>query len=200
MTHAKKMYPKNIKNTMTPYFRKLQRLTESELVVLENLTTSRKLRKGDFLIQEGEICSEIVLIKSGILRSFYINNNGDEITYCIAFENQLMSAYSSFITQNGTEENIQAICDTDLIVLQKRNLELLYYQSVNWQKVSRLLTELQYIELEKRIVSFQKQTAKQRYQKLIEEHSNYIKFIPLQYLASYLGISPRHLSRLRKNS
>jgi CRP-like cAMP-binding protein len=186
-------------NTMTSYFRKLQLLSESDLISLDNLTINKKLRKGDFLIQEGEICSEIVLIKSGILRSFYINNDGDEITNCITFENELMSAFSSFITQKVTDENIQAVCDTDLIVLQKRNLELLYSQSINWQKVSRILTELQYIELEKRIASFQKQTAKQRYQKLIKEHSNYIKFIPLQFLASYLGISPRHLSRLRKS-
>lgn len=183
---------------MISYFRQLQLLSESELVELDNLTTSKKLRKGEFLIQEGDICSEIVLIKSGILRSFYTKNNGDEITYCIAFENQLMSAYSSFISQKGTEENIQAICDTELIVLKKSNLELLFNNNVKWQKISRQLTELQYIELEKRIVSFQKLSAKERYLNLIENYSNFIKFIPLQFLASYLGISPRHMSRLRK--
>ncbi|MNL58771.1 hypothetical protein D3C87_1824370 [compost metagenome] len=109
-----------------------------------------------------------------------------------------MSAFSSFISHKPTEENIQAIADTELLVLNKSDLLFLYENSSAWQNVGRFLTELQYVDLEKRIVSFQKDTAKQRYEKLLSNHSKYIKFIPLKYLASYLGITPRHLSRLRK--
>jgi len=99
-----------------------------------------------------------------------------------------MSAFSSFITQKPTEENIQAIMDTELLILKRSDMDMLYEKSSAWQKVGK----------EQRIVSFQKHTAKQRYETLIEQHSNYLKYIPLQFLATYLGITPRHLSRLRK--
>jgi len=184
---------------MIHFLQSLQILSDSELQKLEGITQNKFLKKNDFLIQEGVICTEIVLVKAGILRSFYTNSEGNEITKCIVFENELASAYSSFITQQPTFENIQAICDTELVVLKRKDLYNLYETSSEWQSVGRLLTELHYIESENRTVSFQKQTAKQRYETLIENHLKYLKFIPLKYLSSYLGITPRHLSRLRKN-
>lgn len=183
---------------MIKFFRSLQLLSDTELQLLDGLSIMKSLRKGEFLIQEGKVCDEIGFIKSGILRSFYINSEGDEITNCITFENEFMSAFSSFITQQPTDENIQALSDTELLSLNRNELDFLYANSPAWQKVGRILTELQYVELEKRMVSFQKQTAKQRYEILLKNHSNYIRYIPLQYLASFLGITPRHLSRLRK--
>jgi CRP-like cAMP-binding protein len=183
---------------MIQFFKSLQLLSDNELQKLEGLPISKTLKKGDFLIKEGKICTEIAFVKSGILRSFYVNNEGKEITNCITFENELMSAFSSFITQKPTEENIQAIVDVELLILKRSDIEMLYENSLTWQKVGKFLTEMQYVEMEQRTVSFQKHSAKQRYETLIVHHSNYIKHIPLQYLASYLGITPRHLSRLRK--
>ncbi len=183
---------------MIQFFKSLQLLSANDIQKIEGLPISLNIKKGKFLIQEGNICNEIVLIKSGILRSYYITDKGNEITNCITFENQLMSAFSSYITQKPTEENIQAVVDTDLWVLKRSDLEMLYKSSLEWQKVGRYLTEMQYVEMEQRLVSFQKHSAKQRYSSLIEHHSYYIKLIPLKYLASYLGITTRHLSRLRR--
>jgi len=183
---------------MKEFLKSLQILSEYELEKLNGITKNKFLKKNDFFIQESSICNEIVLIKTGILRSFYTNNEGNEITKCIAFENELTSAYSSFITQLPTFENIQAICDTELVVIKRKDLYNLYKTSPEWQNLGRILTELHYIESENRTVSFQKQTAKERYESLISNHSKYLKFIPLKHLSSYLGITARHLSRLRK--
>jgi CRP-like cAMP-binding protein len=183
---------------MIEFLKSLESLTDKDLQIIESLLTQKSLIKGEFLIQEGKVCDEIVFIKSGVLRSFYFNNEGKEITHCIIFENNLMSAFSSYITQTPTLENIQALFNTELLVLHRNELNYLFDSSINWQKTGRILTEIQYVEIEKRIVSFQKQTAKERYENLLINHSNFIKYIPLQYLASYLGITPRHLSRLRK--
>jgi CRP-like cAMP-binding protein len=183
---------------MMQFFKSLQLLSDNDLQKMDGLPITKNLKKGAFLIQEGKICNEIAFVKTGILRSFYVNNEGNEITNCITFENELMSAFSSFITQKPTEENIQAVVDSELLILKRSDMEMLYENSSAWQKVGRFLTEMQYVEMEQRTVSFQKHSAKQRYETLIEHHSHYIKFIPLQYLASYLGITPRHLSRLRK--
>ncbi|GGF13622.1 Crp/Fnr family transcriptional regulator [Flavobacterium limi] len=185
---------------MIQFLRSLQIISDSELEKLSGITKNKILKKNDYLIQEGNICNEIVLIKTGILRSFHRNSEGNEITKCIAFENELASAYSSFITQQPTFENIQAICTTEVIVLNRKDLHNLYENSQEWQKLGRLLTELEYIQLENRTVSFQKQSAQERYNTLINNHSKYLKYIPLKYLSSYLGITSRHLSRLRKTN
>ncbi|KFF08550.1 Crp/Fnr family transcriptional regulator [Flavobacterium hydatis] len=183
---------------MKSIFQSLQILPSDELDKLDGLITKKKLKKGDFLIQESQMSKEIVLIKSGALRSFYINNEGEEITNCITFENEFMAAFASFITQKPTEENIQALFDTELEVISHANIEHLYENSIHWQKVGRIIAEMQYINLEQRILSFQKLTGKERYETLFKNHPNYIQLIPLQYLASFLGVTPRHLSRIRK--
>jgi CRP-like cAMP-binding protein len=183
---------------MIEFLKSLQLLSDDELRHFERLIQLKELKKGDFLIQQGQICSEVVLIKSGVLRSFWINSEGDELTNCFAFEGDWMTAFSSFITQQPTDEYIQAMSKSELWVLKKTEMEILYEQKGVWQKIGRLLTEFQYIALEKRLVSFQKQSAKQRYEDLVEHYPNYISQIPLQYLASYLGITPRHLSRIRR--
>ncbi len=183
---------------MKEFLKTLSILSEEELEQIDALVYDKTITKNDYLIQEGEICNEIVFIKSGILRSFYLTDEGEEITNCITFENELMSAYSSFITQSPTDENIQALVDTQLQIINKTELVNLYKKSNNWQKVGRELAEMQYVMLEKRIVSFQKKNAKQRYESLLKDHPHYIQYIPLNNLASFLGITTRHLSRLRK--
>ena len=173
-------------------------LTTTEIADFEQLLTIRHLQKGDFFISEGKYCKEVAFIKSGILRSFFTPESGEEITYCITFPNALMTAYSSFITAQPTPENIQAIASCELLVIQKTDIDNLSQSSPNWIKFFKIIAEQQYIELEKRLFLFQKEKAKKRYLDLIENQPAYIQQIPLQYLASYLGVTPRHLSRLRK--
>lgn len=174
-------------------------LTATEIDHFDQLLTTRHLQKGDFFISEGKCCKEVTFIKSGILRSFFTTEQGEEITYCITFPNSLMTAYSSFITTQPTLENIQAITSCELLVIQKADIDHLSQSSSNWIKFAKIIAEQQYIELEKRLFLFQKEKAKKRYLDLIENQPAYIQQIPLQYLASYLGITPRHLSRLRKD-
>ncbi|ABG58398.1 Crp/Fnr family transcriptional regulator [Cytophaga hutchinsonii] len=185
---------------MIEFLKSLQILSDNELQKINAVIKTKFLKKNGFLIKEGAVCDEIAWIKTGILRSYYSNVEGKETTKCIAFENELTAAYSSFITQEPTFENIHALCDSELLVLKRTDLYALYAGSAEWQNVGRILTELHYIDLEKRTVSFQKQTGKERYEALAAEHSKYIKFIPLKHLSSFLGITPRHLSRLRNGS
>lgn len=183
---------------MKSVFQSIHHFSSEELVLLESLITSRKLKKGEFLLREDQVCKEVVYIKKGILRSYFFNHQQDEITNCFAFENELMASFSSFITQNVSEENIQALADTELHVISRDSLELLYSKGLHWQEIGRKLTEMEYVTLQKRMISFQKLSGTQRYQELYKNQKKYIQLIPLQYLASYLGVTPRHLSRIRK--
>ena len=183
---------------MKAIFQSIQNFTVEELNLLDNLITFRKLKKGDFLLKEDQVCNEIVFIEKGILRSFFVNHKGDEITNCFAFENEFMASFSSFITQEVAEESIQALADTELQIINRESLEQLYKSGIHWQEIGRKLTEMEYVTLQKRMISFQKLSGKQRYQELYQNHQKYLQLIPLQYLASYLGVTPRHLSRIRK--
>lgn len=175
-----------------------QILTPAEIEHFESLLIKRQLKKGSFFISEGKFSTEVAFINTGILRSFFSPESGEEITYCISFPNSLMAAYSAFITGLPTVENIQAIADSELLIIQKHDVDKLLESSPNWVRFFKIIAEQQYLELEKRLFLFQKEKAKKRYMDLLENQPNYVLQIPLQYLASYLGITPRHLSRLRK--
>ncbi|KRD12482.1 cyclic nucleotide-binding protein [Flavobacterium sp. Root901] len=183
---------------MKTVFQSIQDFSAEELSLLDDLITFRTLKKGELLLTENQVCNEIVFIKKGILRSFFLNHKGDEITNCFAFENEFMASFASFITAEKVEENIQALVDTELQVLDRKGLEKLYQSGFNWQETGRKLTELEFVNLHKRMVSFQKLSGARRYEELYKNHQKYIQLIPLQYLASYLGVTPRHLSRIRK--
>ena len=185
---------KMIKN----YLKLFNVLTDDEIENFIQLSTKRDLIKGDYFIREGETCKEVAFVLSGTFRSYYISDKGEEITYCITFPNNLLTAYSSFITGQGTDENIQAITSTELLIIPKNNIDDLVVKNPNWVKFLKIVAEKQYIELEKRIFQLQKNNALQRYTDLIKNQPEYVQNIPLQYLASYLGITQRHLSRIRR--
>jgi CRP-like cAMP-binding protein len=183
---------------MREFLEKVELFTLEEIDYLLSFGNSTILAKGEYLIREGETAKKIAFVKSGLLRSFYYSSNSDEVTYCFSFPNELIAGYSSFITQEKTNENIQALIDCELIEFPKQLIDELVITNKSWLLFSKQMAESQYIKLEKRIFLLQKENALTRYKELLENQSEYLQKIPLGYLASYLGISQRHLSRLRK--
>jgi CRP-like cAMP-binding protein len=173
-------------------------LTDIEIDDFLQLSTYKIFKKAEYFIKEGETCKQVAFVLTGSLRSYYTSDKDEEVTYCITFPNSLMTAYSSFLTAKPTQENIQAITETELLIIQKSKFEVLVQQNPNWIYFLKTIAEQQYIELEKRIFQLQKSDAAKRYADLMKNQPEYIQKIPLQYLASYLGISQRHLSRIRQ--
>jgi CRP-like cAMP-binding protein len=157
----------------------------------------KKMQKGDFFVKEGKICQEVAFVVSGLFRSFYYTSNGEEVTYCFTFKNNFITAYSSFITQQKTQENIQAIEAIELLTISKQSIDTLEKTSANWLRFFKYMAEQEYVKMEKRIFLLQKESAETRYKDLMLNKSEYLHQIPLNYLASYLGITQRHLSRIR---
>lgn len=174
-------------------------LTNQEIETFLSLVTYKKLSKGDFFIKEGAICKEVAFVISGIFRSFYYSSTEEEVTYCFLSENSFITAYSSFITQTKTTESIQALTDIELYSISKNQLSKLEESSTNWLRLFKFFAELEYINLEKRIFLLQKESAEKRYKELLKTHPDYLQSIPLNHLASYLGITQRHLSRIRRS-
>ncbi|GCC52691.1 Crp/Fnr family transcriptional regulator [Chryseotalea sanaruensis] len=180
------------------YLQSFHVLTDDEIENFIQLSTKRNLNKSDYFIRETETCQEVAFVQTGTFRSYYISDKGEETTYCITFPNNLMTAYSSFITGQSTEENIQAITSAELLIIPKNKIDGLALKNPNWLKFMKIVAEQQYVELENRIFKLQKKSATQRYIDLLKHQPEYVQNIPLQYLASYLGITQRHLSRIRK--
>ena len=172
----------------------------AEIDQLIDCAKYRHQPKDSFFIRNGKICNEVAFIKSGIFRSFYYSVEGNEFTSCINFPNNFITAYSSYITGNESIENIQAVTDAEVFVIQKEDIVRLSHNNLNMVHFLKIMAEQEYLALEKRIFQLQKEKAKQRYLNMLSDYPDYIKHIPLNNLASYLGITQRHLSRLRKEN
>ncbi len=173
-------------------------LKDSEISNGLNYFEPKSFEKGDILIEAGKICNWMAFVNSGVLRNFYISSKDEEVTYCLTFPNKVISAFSSFMTQKVTFENIHALTNVELLVIRHDQYYKLMNSSENWLKFSRFVAEQSYIEMENRLLALQMESAKKRYEDLLVFNPDYLQKVPLKYLASYLGITQRHLSRLRK--
>lgn len=180
------------------YLEQFQIFSPEEITEACALFTTRTMRRHEFFIREGEACKEIAFIQSGLFRSFYLSDSGAEITYCFRFQQEFLAAYSAFISGKASMENMQALGPASLLVIQKSDMDTYLSEKPNWIKFLKIIAEQQYIELEQRIFQLQRNSAAERYSRLLEHQPEYIQQIPLQHLASFLGISQRHLSRIRK--
>ncbi|SED14720.1 cAMP-binding domain of CRP or a regulatory subunit of cAMP-dependent protein kinases [Tenacibaculum sp. MAR_2009_124] len=185
---------------MRNYLASFNILNEKDISEFSKLTTPKKLKKGDYFIEAGNMCNEVAFINRGMLRSFYISSTGEDVTYCFFWERNFVTAYSSFITQTKTTESIQALTDVEILSISREDLLNLQESNINWLKFMKTLAEQEYINLENRVFLLQRESAEMRYKHMLKNHPEYIQTIPLNYLASYLGITQRHLSRIRKDS
>ncbi|CAM1373715.1 Crp/Fnr family transcriptional regulator [Tenacibaculum xiamenense] len=179
------------------YFNSSEILKEEDAKLLLSICETRILEKGEFFIQEGEFCDEIAFVASGYFHSYYTSKIQEAITYCIVFPNDFVSAYSSFISSEKSPISIRALSKSEICVFSKKNLTKLINTNSKIQRFFSTLNEKYLIKLENRFFQLQKEDAKTRYIWLVENHPEFILNMPLKLIASYLGITPRHLSRIR---
>ncbi len=184
---------------MKDYLKSFNILTDDDIDLFESKVNRKYLKKGDFFIKEGKISQEVAFVVSGLFRSFYYSSSGEEVTYCFTFSGFFISAYSSFISQTKTVENIQALTDIELYSISRNEILKLEQSSSNWLRFFKFIAEQEYIKMEKRIFLLQRETAEKRYEDLLANQPEFLQLIPLNYLSSYLGITQRHLSRIRKS-
>ncbi|HAY3549952.1 Crp/Fnr family transcriptional regulator [Elizabethkingia meningoseptica] len=183
---------------ITEFFKQFGIFTTEEITELVPLFKARNLNKGDFFVREHEKHSEVAFVQSGIFRSFYTTAAGNDMTYCFRFPNEFVAAYSSFITGDKSTESIQAISPAAILVIEKSTINRLELENPKWSVFLKIMAEQQFLELEKRVFQLQRETSSQRYSNLLNNQPELVREIPLQYLASYLGITQRHLSRIRQ--
>lgn len=173
-------------------------LSKSEENEVLSRFNSEKFRKNEFIIKSGQYCNKIYFVKSGRLRIYYYDDKGEENTCYFAKENEFISSYTSFLTHTPTKENIQVIQDCELFSISKSHLGELSELVPKIHQFRRIIAENLFIAMERRIAMLQSETAQLRYESIIKENPELVLNVPQQYLASFLGITPQHLSRLRK--
>jgi CRP-like cAMP-binding protein len=155
-----------------------------------------ELNKNDFLLGAGRVCRSLYFLESGCLRGYY-HLGEKEVTHWFGFENDFVTSYHSFITQQPAVENIQLIERSVLWAISKETLSALFNDHHDIERLVRIATEKYYLRLEERFVNGHFKTAGERYRMLLQQQPHVLERVPLGYIASYLGISQETLSRIR---
>lgn len=157
-----------------------------------------RLAKNNYFVEPNKVCRQIAFIQKGTLRTSYINENAEEITSCFCTENNLTTSYKSFILQEPSSLSIQAIEDAELLVITYDDLQKLFKESTVWQTIGRVIAEKQYIVMEQYASVLCNESAKEKYTRLLKEQPGILHKATVNDIASYLGITRRTLSRIRK--
>ncbi len=156
----------------------------------------KTIKAGDFFLHQGKVCRNLAFIVEGFMRLYYLND-GKEITNCFCKENTITCSYSSMVTNQASDIAIQAIETTRLIVLSYESLQKLYDQHLFWQQLGRLAAENEFITIECHNRFVRDLSATERYLQILKNENELLQRVPLNYLATYLQITPETLSRIR---
>lgn len=172
-------------------------LNENEEEAFTKILEVKEIKKKAFLLQQGQICNKISFINSGCMRLFY-EVEGVENTVQFFFAGRWHTDYDSFLTGQPTIENLQALENCEIIQFKKSDLYDLYNTHPVFERVGRILAENAFLSLSKLNKMLTNEEPQQRYLNLMNQRPEVVKNIPQHYIASYLGIKPESLSRIRK--
>ena len=185
---------------MEAFNKYLQNFPHYQAAVFEEVKPYIKTKQyaaGDYFLREGKVCQHIGFIEKGLFRLYYLND-GKEVTNCFCKENTITCSYRSLITQQPSDVAIQAVEDTRLLTISNDSLQELYKKNLFWQQVGRLAGEAEYITIDCHNRFLNDLSATERYKQVLEKEADLLQRVPLNYLASYLQITPETLSRIRK--
>jgi CRP/FNR family transcriptional regulator, anaerobic regulatory protein len=173
-------------------------VSDDELSLLDSKITFKELKKKEVFLQAGKVQKAIGFIAEGLVRSFYIDNAGNEITVGFYKEGDYATHYPAYITRQPSLYTIQCLEPTSMVYLSYEDQQWIFQQSANFERYGRLIAEEVLKRQQARIESFIFQTAEQRYLNFIEKHSSLFNRISLSHLCSFLGIERQSLTRIRQ--
>ena len=177
-----------------------QMITVSEVELNDFLSQAmtKIFKRQETVSQPNAIPNEVFFINTGLIRVLITDNEGTEHTIHFALENQFIADYSNFILKQPSIYTLQALEETHVVVLPRSAIEWGYKNLQEGQKMGRLIAEFYFIYQDDRIKNMYARTPKQRYDGITDIFPNIHNRVPQHMIASYLGISPVHLSRLKK--
>ncbi|RRN77466.1 Crp/Fnr family transcriptional regulator [Pseudoxanthomonas sp. SGD-10] len=178
-------------------FRDQFSLNDDRLAEVLGISEIRNYRKNEFILEQNTKCNWVATIIEGAVRTFIINENGEEISYLLQVNGDYIGDYESYLMGSNATFNIKTCVDTSMLLIQKDKLLKLSEKDVFWLEYQKKMSDLCFIEAKRRIDELLFYTPEQRYLNLLAKAPEIIQKIPQRFISSYLGITPQSLSRIR---
>lgn len=179
-------------------FNKKVALTLEEQDVIKKYLTPKKLRKKQYLLQEGDVCKFIAFVEKGALRQYSLDENGNERIIQFALEGWTISDLYSFLTGEIATYHIDALEDSELVLISKSAHEELLLKVAKYETYTRLQITGAYIAMQKRLTSIISTSSEERYSNFVSLYPDIVQRVPQHMIASYMGLQPETLSRVRR--
>ncbi len=173
-------------------------LEAGEQELLTTFFTPKKIRKKQYLLQEGDVCQYTAFIEKGMLRSYLVDEKGNEAILQFAPEDWWISDMYSFLTGEPSSLHIDALEDSELLMISQSNYEMLLQHIPRMERYFRLLIQNNLIATQRRLSGKMTLSAEENYKRIVLDHPSLIQRVPQHMIASFLGITPETVSRIRR--
>lgn len=184
-------------NALREHVKKHISLTNEEFAHSTSFFVPKKLKKNTYLLQAGEVCTHLTFVAKGFLRSYTIDPKGEEHIVQFAFEGWWISDLYSYLTSQPSTYYIDALEDSELLLIEAGSYDKLCSTIPKYERYFRILLQNNYIASHRRILAAISLTAEEQYRQLLETYPRIEQRVAQRHIASYLGITPEALSRIR---
>ena len=186
-----------MENKFVNYFSRISPLSKEESDAIAQSMQTKSFKKGDHLIREGQISTRTYFILEGCIRE-YILTEGEEKTTNFFTEEQWAISLNTFTPQNAAKHNWICVEDTTVVVGDEQQAQALFKRFPRFETISRIIMEEAFAKQKEALASYYTDSPEQRYLKLLKSRPGLVQRIPQYHLASYIGVKPESLSRIRK--
>lgn len=172
-------------------------LSEEEIEICKTLFIPKKLRKRQYLLQEGDVCKYTAFVEKGLLRTYTVDEKGNEHILQFSMEGWWIADLYSFLTQEPSPYHIEALEDCELLLITQPSWEILLKKVPALERFFRILIQNNLIATQRRLMGAMSETAEEKYLKLIKNSPSSLQRVPQHMIAAYLGITRETLSRIR---
>ncbi len=172
-------------------------ITNEEFEFCKTLFIPKKLRKRQYLLQEGDICRHTAFVEKGMLRTFTVDDKGNEPILQFSMEGWWVTDLYSYLTDEPSRYNIEALEDCELLLITKPSWNILLEKVPAFERYFRILIQNNLIATQRRLISSLTESAEEQYTKLVATFPTCLQRVPQHMIASFLGITPETLSRIR---
>lgn len=185
-------------NELLDYFKNYTSISDEIENYLNEIIIEKKLAKGEVILSDNSMKKEHIFVTNGCLRSFYKTEDGKEYTVQFAIKNWWISDYITLYTNDKSVVSIESLTASTVLIIDKTKVEDFYKKYPQFETFQRKNFEKRMATLQKRILNLLALSASEKYNQFINDYAEFEKIIPNYQIASYLGITPQSLSRVRK--
>ncbi|MFK8268769.1 Crp/Fnr family transcriptional regulator [Capnocytophaga cynodegmi] len=182
---------------VSEYFSKLVELSTEEKNLIDNSFELKSFFKGDFPLRSGEVCESEFFVKQGCLKNYYIDFQGNEIILSFAIEHWWIGDFESFNRRTPSKMFVEALEDSEVYTISYNKKQQLLKDIPQLERAYRILLERHLQNYQERIYSVLALSAQERYERFLEKYAKLVQCVPQYSIASFLGVTPETLSRIR---